>query len=52
MATQFLYTPVVWMFHDQKLTHDINRTHERSLETVDKDHESSFGGILAIRKQF
>ena len=46
VQSQFAYSPLVWMFHDRKTSHKINRLHERALRVVYKDHTLSFAELL------
>ena len=52
MTTQFLYTLDAQMFHNQKANQYIKHTQKTLLRIVNKDHESSFNGVLTIRQQF
>ena len=45
-SAQFIYCPLVWMFHSRTLTSRINRLHERSLRIVYGDYISSFDELL------
>ena len=42
----FSYCPVVWKFDSQKLNARINRLHERALQIVYRDFDSSFEELL------
>ena len=42
----FSYCPVVWMFDSQKLNARINRLHERALQVIYRDFDSSFEELL------
>ena len=51
LTISFLYTPNAWMFQNQKPNQYINRTQKLLLRIVNKNHESSVSGILAIQQQ-
>ena len=44
--SQFGYCPLVWMFHNRKMNHRINKIHERSLRIVFNDNSSTFRELL------
>ena len=46
ILSHFGYCPLVWMFHNRKFNHRINRLHERALRIVYKDDKSSFKELL------
>ena len=46
ILSHFGYCPLVWMFHNRKLNHRINRLHERALRIVYKDDNASFEELL------
>ena len=46
ITSQFSYTPVVWMFHNRKLSNHINRIHEWALRIAYQDHNSTFNELL------
>ena len=46
-ASQFSYSPLVWMFHSRKLNRKINNLHYRALRIVYRDETSSFDELLA-----
>ena len=52
IESQFVYSPLTWMFHDRKENHKMNRLHERALRIVYKDDISSFGELLTKDKCF
>ena len=52
ILSHFGYCPLVWMFHDRRLNHRINRLHERTLRIVYKDDKSSFKELLAKNESF
>jgi hypothetical protein len=45
-ASQFSYSPLVWMFHSRKLNRKINNLHYRALRLVYRDETSSFDELL------
>ena len=46
ITSHLYYAPVVWMFHNSKQKHCINRIHERALRVVYKDHGSLFNELF------
>ena len=46
ILSQFGYCPLIWMFHSRKLNKRINRIHERALQIVYKDYDSSYLELL------
>ena len=46
IISQFGYCPLIWMFHNRKMLQQINRIHERALEIVYADNNSSFEDLL------
>ena len=42
----FSYSPVAWIFHSRKLNAHINRLHERALQVVYRDFDSSVEDLL------
>ena len=48
IESQFVYCPLIWMFHNRTLNNKINRLHESTLRLVYNDHDSSFEELLLI----
>ena len=48
ILSQFSYCPLIWMFHNRKLEHRINKIHERALRIVYNDHQCTFEELLQI----
>ena len=48
IKSQFIYCPLVWMFHDRGLNNKINRLHERALRIVYRDDVSTFKELLVV----
>ena len=47
IASDFVYCPLVWMFHSKKLNSRVSKLHERALRIVPyQDHASSFTKTL------
>ena len=46
-ASQFSYSPLVWMFHSRTLNRKINNLHYRALRIVYRDETASFDELLA-----
>ena len=46
IMSHFNYCPLIWMFHDRSTNSRINKTHERALQIVYRDTESSFDELL------
>ena len=46
IQAQFNYKPLVWMFHNRTLNHNINKLHERALRIVYKNETFSFQELL------
>ena len=44
--SQFVYCPLIWMFHSRGVNSKTNHLHERSLRIVYKDNISSFDDLL------
>ena len=44
--SQFIYYPLIWMFHSRNLRNKINRLHERYLRVIYDDKTSSFEQLL------
>ena len=38
VTLQFAYCPLIWMFHNRRIDHKINKLHEKALKIVYKDH--------------
>ena len=47
IASQFIYFPLIWMFHSHNLNNKINRIHERALRLV-YQNKLSFSGLLDL----
>ena len=52
VESQFGYSPLVWMFHDRGIEHQINRVHERALRCVYRDDVSTFKQLLQKDNSF
>ena len=52
ILSHFGYCPLVWMLHNRKLNHRINRLHERALRIVYRDETSSFEELLIKDESF
>ena len=50
IMSQFSYSPLVWMCHRRKLNNKINKIHERALQLVYDDRQSTFEELLNIDK--
>ena len=50
IMSQFSYSPLVWMCHRRKLNNKINKIHERALQLVYDDRQSTFGELLKTDK--
>ena len=46
IESQFIYCPLIWLFHSRMMNNKINRIHERALRLVYSDHISSFDELL------
>jgi len=46
VESQFMYSPLIWMFYSRKNNSRINRLHERALRIVYTDYNSSFEELL------
>ena len=47
VTSQFAYCPLIWMFHNRRIDHKINKLHEKALKIVYKDHFSLFEELLS-----
>ena len=52
IESQFVYCPLIWMFHNRTLNNKINKLHERALRLVYNDHDSSFNELLNMNNSF
>ena len=50
IMSQFSYCPLVWMCHSRTLNNKINKIHERTLQLVYDDRQSTFEELLNIDK--
>ena len=46
IESQFVYCPLIWMFHSRGLNNKINRIHERALRITYNDKSSSYRELL------
>ena len=46
ITSQFVYCPVIWMFHSRALNNKINSIHERALRITYNDSKSTFEELL------
>ena len=46
IGSQFIYRPLIWMFHSKTMNNKINRIHERGLWLVYSDHFSSLDKLF------
>ena len=52
VESQFKYCLLIWMFHSCYKNNNINRLHERALQIVYNDYESSFEQLLVKDRSF
>ena len=52
ILSQFSYCPLIWMFHNRKREHRINKIHERALRIVYNDHQCTFEELPQIDNSF
>ena len=52
IISQFVYCPLVWMFHSSGVNDKINSLHERALRITYSDSSSSFEDLLKKITQF
>ena len=50
IMSPFSYCPLVWMCHSRTLNNKINKLHERALQLVYDDSQSTFEELLNIDK--
>ena len=52
VESEFIYCPIVCMFHSGRSNNKINRLHKRALTIVYDDNVSTFDQLLAMDKSF
>ena len=52
VESQFKYCLLIWMFHSRYTNNKINRLHERALQIVYNNYESSFEQLLVKDRSF
>ena len=48
IKSQFNNCPLIWIFHSKQLNNQINKTHERALRLVYKDHKDIFNDLFEL----